>query len=246
MRKNEGDEENVERGREQKRMNRAEQVDRDGYGIVSTVLDRLVIRDLIERLNGSDLPRSRAGVRHLMKDPLVAQIAAREEMIGIAREIVGAKAWPFRATLFDKSPSSNWLVAWHQDTALPLRERREQPGWGPWSIKEGVNYAHAPREALEQVVALRLHLDDSNESNGPLRVLPGTHKSEVLTDEEVLRLAEGINPVERLVTQGGVVIMRPLVIHASSKAISEQPRRVLHIEYAATGKIAEMLELIVA
>jgi hypothetical protein len=75
------------------------QVDRDGYGIVSTVVDRLVVRDLIEWLNGSDLPRSRAGVRHLMKDPWVAQLATRAEMIGIAREIVGSKAWPFRATL---------------------------------------------------------------------------------------------------------------------------------------------------
>ena len=90
-----------------------------------------------------------------MRDRWVAQIAARDEMIGIAREILGAEAWPFRATLFDKSPSSNWLVAWYQDTALPLRER------GPWSVKEGVNYAHAPSEALEQIVALRLHLDDS-------------------------------------------------------------------------------------
>jgi hypothetical protein len=115
-----------------KRNELGKQVDRDGYGIVSTVVDRLVARDLIEQLNGSDLPRSPAGVRHLMKDPWVAQIAAREEMIGIAREIVRSKAWPFRARLFDKSPSSNWLVAWHQDTALPLRERRERPGWGPW------------------------------------------------------------------------------------------------------------------
>ena len=94
------------------------QVDRDGYAIVSTVVHRLVVRDLIERLNGSELPRSRAGVRHLMKDPWVAQLAAREEIIGIAREIVGSKAWPFGATLFDKSPSSNWLVAWHQDSSV--------------------------------------------------------------------------------------------------------------------------------
>ncbi|HEY1471138.1 MAG TPA: phytanoyl-CoA dioxygenase family protein [Candidatus Acidoferrum sp.] len=227
-------------------MNWVEHVDRNGYAIVPPVVDRLVVRNLLERLNGSDLQRSRAGVRHLMREPWVAEIAAREEMIGMAREILGAVAWPFRATLFDKSASSNWLVAWHQDTALPLRERREQPGWGPWSVKEGVNYAHAPREALEKIVALRLHLDDSNASNGPLRVLPGTHRSGVLTDEEVHRLAEGISAVECLVERGGVVIMRPLVVHASSKATSEQPRRVLHIEYAATEKIAEGLELRVA
>jgi ectoine hydroxylase-related dioxygenase (phytanoyl-CoA dioxygenase family) len=137
------------------------------------------------------------------------------------------------------------VVAWHQDRTLPLRERREQAGRGPWSVKEGVNYAHAPREAPERVVALRLHLDDSNENNGPLRVLPGTHRGGVLTDDEVHRLAEGISAVECLTAQGGVVIMRPLVIHASSKAASEQPRRVLHIEYAATEKIAEGLELTV-
>jgi len=110
-------------------------------------------------------------------------------------------------------------------------------------LKEAVNYAHAPREALERVVALRLHLDDSNENNGPLPVLPATHRGGVLTDDEVHRLAEGISAVECLVAQRGVVIMRPLVIHASSKATSEQPRRVLHIEYAATEKIAAGLEL---
>jgi ectoine hydroxylase-related dioxygenase (phytanoyl-CoA dioxygenase family) len=68
-------------------------------------------------------------------------------------------------------------------------------------VKEAVNYAHAPREALERVVALRLHLDDSNENNGPLRVLPGTHRGGVLTDDEVHRLAEGITAVECLAAQ---------------------------------------------
>jgi Phytanoyl-CoA dioxygenase (PhyH) len=240
------DEEIWDGARSEKQMNWEIQVERDGYGIVPAVVDQAVVRNLRERLGGSGLPRSRAGVRHMMKDPLVARIATREEMIEIAREILGAGARPFRATLFDKSPSSNWLFAWHQDTALPLRERREGPGWGPWSVKEGVNYAHAPREALEQIVALRLHLDDSNASNGPLRVLPGTHKSGVLIDEEVHRLAEVISAVECPVEQGGVVIMRPLVIHASSKSTSEQPRRVLHIEYAATEEIVDGLKLAMA
>jgi hypothetical protein len=96
-----------------------------------------------------------------MKDPWVAQIAARELMIGIAREIVRSKAWPFRVTLFDKSPSSNWLVAWHQDTALPLRERRGPPGWVPWSVKEGVNYAHAPGSSNGWLLAV-LGIDKFN------------------------------------------------------------------------------------
>src|SRR5437879_8193472 len=123
-----------------------------------------------------------------MKLATVASMARGSRLLGIAQQILGSGAFPFRATLFDKSPTANWLVVWHQDTALPLRERRELPGWGPWSVKEGVIYAHAPAAPLEQVLALRVHLDDSTERNGPLRVLPGTHTLGVLTDDAIERL----------------------------------------------------------
>jgi hypothetical protein len=88
-------------------------------------------------------------------------------MIALARQVLGPEAFPFRATLFDKSPGANWLVVWHQDTALPLRSRLEVTGWGPWSVKEGIHYAHAPTNALNQVVALRVSFDDSTTENGP-------------------------------------------------------------------------------
>jgi hypothetical protein len=130
--------------------------------------------------------------------------------MAMAQEILGRAALPFRATLFDKSPTSNWLVVWHQDTALPLCERREVPGWGPWSIKEGVNYAHAPASALEQVLALRLHLDDSIAENGPLRVLPGTHSLGVLSDEALRDLSTQIEAIDCSVPRGGILAMRPL------------------------------------
>ena len=123
-------------------------------------------------------------------------------------------ALPFRATPFDKSPKSNWLVVWHQDTALPLRERLEVPGWGPWSTKDRVLYAHAPATALSQVLALRIHLDHSTTQNGPLRVLPGTHTLGVLDDDRMHELSTSINPIECLVPQGGVLAMRPLLIHS--------------------------------
>jgi hypothetical protein len=78
------------------------------------------------------------------KVPAVRELAADPRLIEIASQFVGPTAAPFRATLFDKSPTANWLVVWHQDTALPLRERITGPGWGPWSTKAGVLYAHAP------------------------------------------------------------------------------------------------------
>ncbi len=182
----------------------------------------------------------------LMHVPVVQRIAHDSRLVTIAARFVGPEAVPFRATLFDKSRANNWLVVWHQDTALPLRERRDLPGWGPWSIKAGITYVHAPAAALSRVVALRLHIDDSDTDNGPLRVLPGTHTRGVLSDAEIGQLAREIPPVDCVVPAGGVVAMRPLLIHASSKAESIRQRRVLHIEYAESFRMADDLELAIA
>ena len=157
--------------------------------------------------------------------------------------MLGPQAFPFRATIFDKSKDANWLVVWHQDTALPLQYRLDVPGWGPWSKKEGIPYAHAPAEVLSHVLALRIHLDDSTADNGPLKVLPGTHLLGVLDDNRIDELSEQIAPLECLIPRGGVLAMRPLLVHASSKSHGEIPRRVLHIEYAASDSIAMPLQL---
>jgi ectoine hydroxylase-related dioxygenase (phytanoyl-CoA dioxygenase family) len=189
--------------------------------------------------------RSRAGARHLMRDPAVANLAATPALIQIASEGLSADAVPYRVTFFDKSRLSNWLVVWHQDKALPLRERHSRPGWGPWSHKAGILYAHAPADALSQVIALRVHIDDSRADNGALRVLPGTHRLGVLTDEAMARLRSEIPAAPCVVPAGGVMVMRPLIVHASSKSETEAPRRVLHIEYASPTTI-ETLGLAIA
>jgi ectoine hydroxylase-related dioxygenase (phytanoyl-CoA dioxygenase family) len=181
-----------------------------------------------------------------MRHPIVRRIALDPRLVGLACRFLGPSAMPFRATLFDKSPHHNWLVVWHQDTALPLRERRDVSGWGPWSAKSGISYAHAPAAVLSRVIALRLHLDDSRSDNGPLRVLPGTHTYGVMSDNEVAQFARDVHAVDCVCPAGGVVAMRPLLVHASSKAETRQRRRVLHIEYADSLDMGTGLELAIA
>lgn len=217
-----------------------------GFAVIPDLFPNAEIENIGKDLDAAPLRRSRAGARHVLSESVVAQLAHDSRLLDIAQQILGPNAFPYRATLFAKSSIANWLVVWHQDTALPLRDRRDIPGWGPWSVKEGVIYAHAPASALEQVLALRVHLDDSTVENGPLRVLPATHTRGVLTDETIERLASEIHPVECLVTAGGVVAMRPLILHASSKAIGVAPRRVLHIEYGAKPKLLDGIELAAA
>src|SRR5205085_1844996 len=127
-----------------------------------------------------DLPRSRAGARHALQVPAVRTLASDQRLVDIAGRYLSSNPIPFRATLFDKSATANWLVAWHQDTALPMRRRIDHSEWGSWSMKAGVLHAIAPASALEQVIALRLHLDDSTADNGPLRAIPGSHARGVL------------------------------------------------------------------
>jgi ectoine hydroxylase-related dioxygenase (phytanoyl-CoA dioxygenase family) len=221
-------------------------VEKDGYAIETQVFATAEIERLIAQIASARLPRSRAGIRHAMKNADVAELARDSRLLGMAQSVLGPEAFPFRATLFDKSPTANWLVVWHQDTALPLRERRETAGWGPWSVKEGVIYAHAPASALSQVLALRVHLDDSTSQNGPLRVLPGTHLLGVLTDDQLHEISTKVNPVDCLSPAGGVLAMKPLIVHASSKSQSEAPRRVLHIEYAQSSDFSGGLKLAIA
>jgi len=217
-----------------------------GFAIFPPGLNQSEINRLLAELSCLVPPAGKAGIRHVLQLPSVSSVAHDSRFLGIAKDVLGEKAFPFRATFFDKSPERNWLIAWHQDTALPLRERRDVTGWGPWSRKDGVTYAHAPAEALRQIVALRIHCDESNLQNGPLRVLPGTHAMGVLSDDEIHRISTEIVEVRCSVSRGGVLAMRPLLIHSSSKSESKLARRVLHIEYASGPTIAGEMQLAVA
>jgi hypothetical protein len=216
-----------------------------GYSIHPHVFTPADMTSVIGALDRAEVVRTKAGARHVLRLPVVRELAADRRLVDLAAPFVGPSALAFRATLFDKSAAANWLVAWHQDTALPLRNRVDDPAWGPWSTKGGVLYAHAPAWALETVVALRISLDDSTATNGPLRVLPGSHRSGVLSNEEIERLAGKIRHVDCVAASGGVVAMRPLTLHASSKSADDRPRRVLHIEYAAAMDLGGGIELAV-
>lgn len=203
-----------------------------GYAIQPSALSNAECDALIDALSDESVQRSRAGARGLMANPAVAALATDSRLIAIARETLGQGATPFRATLFEKSNRTNWLIPWHQDTALPLASSFDAPGWGPWSEKARALHSIAPTWALSRVIALRVHLDASTAMNGPLRVVPGSHAAGVLTSDGILDYVSKHDQVECLTPRGGVLAMRPLLIHSSSKVQSADPRRVLHIEYS--------------
>ena len=209
-----------------------------GFAALDAVLSEVECDRLLAAISQPLITRSRAGARHILRIPAIAQLANDDRLLGFVRSILGPRAVAFRATLFDKCAASNWSVFWHQDTALPLAGTFDRSGWGPWSVKAGVAYAHAPASALSRVLALRVHLDPSMLDNGPLRVIAGSHRLGVLPDDEVSAMAHASAPVDCVICRGGILAMRPLLVHASERVASPVPRRVLHLEFAEEWEVA--------
>ena len=173
------------------------------------------------------------GVRNLLHTNLrVAKFANSARMFSALKKFVGSSVFPVRAIFFDKNPETNWLVPWHQDLAIAVTEQIETPGFNGWSIKDGVHHVHPPREILEGLVTVRLHLDDCDSSNGALKVIPNSHSHGKMTAGEITEWSQRSAFICE-VPKGGALLMRPLLLHSSSPAKNPFHRRVLHIEYAS-------------
>jgi hypothetical protein len=174
-----------------------------------------------------------AGCRGVLgRSPMIRELAFSNPFRSLAETALPASAFPVRAILFDKTPDTNWKVPWHQDLAIAVAERCEVEGFGPWSVKDDMPHVHAPVWLLERMVTLRLHLDDCPADNGALRVLPGSHREGKLSAEQIVAWKERVPETVCEVPAGGVLRMRPLLLHASSVATRPGHRRVLHIEFA--------------
>jgi Phytanoyl-CoA dioxygenase (PhyH) len=199
-----------------------------GYTLLKGLLGPLEVDELIENLG----PVSGAGQRGMLADPLVRDLAHSSLLMDAVRPHLTGAPRPVRAIYFDKSPGANWLVTWHQDLTICVTEQMDAPGFGPWSTKDGLIHVQPPAEVLQGMITLRLHLDAADETNGALRVLPGSHAHGKLGAAEIEQLRASIPEITCSAEKGDALLMRPLILHASGRSSSQRHRRILHIEYA--------------
>ncbi len=213
----------------------------NGYAVLYSLLgedDCDGLLSAIER-DALDAERPHAARNLLEKSPTIRSFAQDSAVARLVRELLGCSARPVRGIFFDKVAGANWKVPWHQDVAIAVKEKREVTGYGPWSVKEGVPHVEPPAEILERMVTIRLHFDDCGDDNGPLRVLPGSHRYGRLSAEDIAALDKSAQHT-CVVPRGGAVLMKPLMVHASSPAKSVSHRRVLHLEYCAAELAPEL------
>jgi ectoine hydroxylase-related dioxygenase (phytanoyl-CoA dioxygenase family) len=161
---------------------------------------------------------------------LLAGSSAIDEIVAA---VLGPGAIPVRGILFDKTSAANWKVPWHQDVTIAVAERLEVDGYGPWSLKDGVTHVQPPESVLERMVTVRIHLDDCPEENGALKVITGSHRRGKIPERKIAGIVADGEVRVCEARAGGVLVMRPLLVHSSSAAEVPGHRRVLHFDFAA-------------
>lgn len=207
-----------------------EQLERDGFAMIPALIDRNEVTDLIRAIG----PGGGSRRNLLAVVPQVLATARAPAVRSLVEEALGAEAFVARAILFNKGQDANWKVSWHQDVSIAVAERREIDGFGPWSVKEGIIHVQPPATILERMLTVRLHLDPCGTENGPLRVVVGSHRGGKLRDHEIEPARRSGREVTCIAAPGDALVMRPLLLHASSAAERPGHRRVVHLEFAAT------------
>jgi ectoine hydroxylase-related dioxygenase (phytanoyl-CoA dioxygenase family) len=215
------------------------QIESEGYAVVEKIFSTTEVSHLIQIIENAtqNSPNFRQSndlfaVRTLLSEiPELQETLWNENLKTIIKNLFGEKYFNVKAIYFDKPPQSNWIVAWHQDLTISVYDKIEMEGFINWSVKQGQQSVQPPREILENIYTIRIHLDDCDETNGALRVIPKSHQKGVISMKD-FQLEDYPEPVTCPVQKGGVMLMKPLILHASNKSTSERNRRVIHLEFS--------------
>lgn len=215
-----------------------ERINGEGYTVIADVFNRAAMDAMVAVINEADpagpLFRKTNDLfairRFLQAVPAIQPLVFTERLQVLLQQLFGAGYFPVKSIYFDKPGQSNWFVAWHQDLTISVAEKVPVAGYGPWTVKPDQYAVQPPVEILENNFTIRIHLDDTDAQNGALKVIPGSHRKGVYRADTI---DMNITPdVSCAVPQGGIMIMRPLLMHASSRSSNGQNRRVIHIEFS--------------
>ena len=211
-----------------------------GFTVIPGVFDAEETNQIIQQINEADQtnPTFRKtadlfAIRQFLKEvPAILPLVLTERLNTLIQSLFGTGYFVVKSIYFDKPEQSNWFVAYHQDLTISVDRKTEAPGFGPWTIKHNQFAVQPPLKILERNFTIRIHLDDTDKNNGALKVLPGSHAKGIYRPETIDWSAETEAICE--VPKGGIMIMRPLLLHASGRTTNQARRRVIHIEFSNT------------
>lgn len=209
-----------------------------GFTVISNVFNTTEIENIIEKIpianttnpafkTSADL----FAIRNFFKEiPALKPLVFNQQLQLIIQQIFGEDYFVVKSIYFDKPPESNWFVAYHQDLSISVEKKIKVDGYNRWTVKQNQFSVQPPIEILKNNFTVRIHLDDTNAENGALKVIPSSHQKGIYRPENINWEIE--KEIICNVDKGGIMLMKPLLLHASSRTTNQQKRRVIHIEFS--------------
>ena len=184
------------------------------------------------------------GVRQVLQiQPNIAQSLPWQKIQSVLNAAGMSAAKPVRSLFFNKNAAHNWLVPWHQDMTICVNHKTELAGYSKWTLKNGAHHVEPPTDVLDKMLTLRIAMDAANHENAALKVLAGSHRHGKLKGTQLDTYIENATEADMHICTmqaGDVLLIKPLLLHASEKAMKADQRRVLHLEFSATVLPAPM------
>lgn len=211
-------------------------IQQQGFSIHTGIYSADEVRSILSTIASTDSSKETFrksadlfAIRQFLKEiPDTIELIFNNKLKALIREQIGSDYFVVKSIYFDKPASSNWYVSYHQDLTISVNKKGEWPGFGPWTVKQNQFAVQPPLEVLENITTVRIHLDDTDENNGALRVIPGSHQKKIYRPEHINWEEE--TELSCKVPTGGVMLMKPLLLHSSGRTTNDRKRRVIHIE----------------
>lgn len=221
------------------KVNYKQEIEDNGYSIIDAVFSseevEAIIKEIDKKGNSSSLVFRKSkdlfAIRQFLKEiPSIKKVVFNNELKAILKSFLGENFFVIKSIYFDKPEESNWFVAYHQDLTISVDKKVELDGFTNWTTKQNQFSVQPKARILEEILTIRIHLDNTDENNGALKVIPKSHKKgiERIDTFNFHKKEEKICSVKR----GGIMIMKPLLFHASNKTTNKARRRVIHIEFS--------------
>jgi len=211
-------------------------IDINGFTVIDNIYSPAEIINIIEKIERADqnTPFFRKtsdlfAIRQFLKHvPEIKEAIFNDKLNAIVYNLFGPRYFVVKSIYFDKPEKSNWFVDWHQDLTIAVNKKAELAGYAKWTLKQNQYAVQPPVNILQDNFTIRIHLDDTDYGNGALKVVPGSHLKGIYRVEHFVPENEHSCAVKA----GGVMIMRPLLMHASNRSATNKKRRVIHIEFS--------------
>jgi ectoine hydroxylase-related dioxygenase (phytanoyl-CoA dioxygenase family) len=215
-----------------------QEIDELGFSVVNDIYTEGEIKQILTIIESTDSDKATfrksedlfAIRQFLIELPEITALVFNDTLKKLLNDVFGPKYFAVKSIYFDKPEKSNWYVAYHQDLTISVDQRITLEGFGPWTVKQNQFAVQPPIDILERNFTIRIHLDDTSADNGALKVVPASHLQGVYRPETINweKEQEVICGVDR----GGIMFMKPLLLHSSSRTTNGQKRRVIHIEFS--------------